>query len=109
MKGKSEVIKQLVISDELEISLVKQSQKQETYFLVLTSQDWKKEIPLASDLGKAAIAFVKLSDKFKSKYQQAGLAKLKQTIDNAESQTLTKEQEELLYEILSGGMSRVLH
>ena len=109
MKVKSEVIKLLVISEELEISLVKQSQGMQEYYLVLKSGEWSKEIPLAVDLGKAAMTFVRLSDKFKSKYQQDGLVKFKSSIENVENPKLTKEQAELFYEIVSGGKSRVLH
>ncbi len=109
MKGKSEVIKQLVISEELEVSLVKKSSGQEVFVMVVESKEWKKEIPLAPTLGPAALSFVKLSDKFKTKYQQAGLEKLKQTINNVENSNLNQEQTALLYEILSGGKSRIIN
>jgi hypothetical protein len=109
LKVAGEVIKQIVISEELEICLIKRSQDKERYDLLLSSKEWNKGIPLADNLVKAALTFVKLVEKFSTKYQQLGLDKFKAEIDSVDKIKLTPEQESLFNEIISGGKSRIIN
>lgn len=109
LKVTGEVIKQIVISEELEICLIKRSKDKEIYDLLLSSKEWNKGIPLADNLVKAALTFVKLVEKFSTKYQQLGLDKFKAEIDSVDKIKLTPEQESLFNEIISGGKSRIIN
>jgi hypothetical protein len=109
LKVKGEVIKQVMISEELEVSLIRKTKNIESYDLVLSSGEWSKTIPIADNLVKAAFSFVKLVEKFSKKYFQLGLVKFKEEINNADKIALTPEQQQLFYDIVSGGKSRVIN
>ena len=109
LKVKGEVIKQVMISEELEISLIRRTKNIESYDLLLSSGEWSKAIPIADNLVKAALSFVKLVEKFSKKYFQLGLVKFKAEIDNVDKISLTPEQQQLFNDIVSGGKSRIIN
>ena len=109
MKVKGEVIKQVMISEELEISLIRRTKNIESYDLLLSSGEWSKALPIADNLVKAALSFVKLVEKFSKKYFQLGLVKFKAEIDNVDKISLTPEQQQLFNDIVSGGKSRIIN
>ena len=109
MKVKGEVIKQVMISEELEVSLIRRTKSGESYDLLLSSGEWSKALPIADNLVKAALSFVKLVEKFSKKYFQLGLVKFKAEIDNVDKISLTPEQQQLFNDIVSGGKSRIIN
>ena len=109
LKVKGEVIKQVMISEELEVSLIRRTKSGESYDLLLSSGEWSKALPIADNLVKAALSFVKLVEKFSKKYFQLGLVKFKAEIDNVDKISLTPEQQQLFNDIVSGGKSRIIN
>ena len=109
LKVKGEVIKQVMISEELEVSLIRRTKGVENYDLLLSSGEWSKALPIADNLVKAALSFVKLVEKFSKKYFQLGLVKFKAEIDNVDKISLTPEQQQLFNDIVSGGKSRIIN